>query len=112
MNTIKVTEAAINELKKVKAENSLDEKTFVRVAIRGGGCSGFEYALGFDDKFDDSTDNAEEIGGINFVVDHKSAMYLEGTTLDWQDELSQRGFKFDNPNAWRSCGCGKSFCPK
>ena len=83
----------------------------VRVAIEGGGCSGFQYNLSFSDldKYDQDKDLMMEQDGIKIVVDKKSDLYLDGTILDWHEDLTTRGFKFDNPNATKSCGCGSSF---
>ena len=75
----------------------------------GGGCSGFSYDLRFDDKFDDKLDSKYEYHGVTVVVDKKSALYLDGTTVDYYEGLEKRGFTFDNPNAVKTCGCGSSF---
>jgi len=109
--SITVTETAIKELKKVREEQKLSEDTVVRVGVSGGGCSGFMYDLKFTEAndFNAKADKKIEIGGLTFVVDKKSDLYLDGTKLDFYEELAQRGFVFDNPNAVKSCGCGKSF---
>lgn len=83
-------------------------KLFLRVGVKGGGCSGFSYSL-------DLTENASENDeswnqhGVEIVCDPKSLLYLEGTSIDFKDELMGRGFVFNNPNATSSCGCGSSF---
>ena len=109
---IKLTERAITEVKKIKEDQKLGEGSYLRVGIEGGGCSGFSYKLTFDDgEIDELNDNIYEFDGIKTVVDRKSELYLDGTTVDFHDELDQRGFKFDNPNSAKSCGCGSSFSP-
>ena len=71
----------------------------LRVGVAGGGCSGFQYALGFDDKFDAKEDAKKDCFGVTIVVDKKSDLYLDGTTIDFFEDISRRGFTFDNPNA-------------
>jgi len=102
--TIKLTEAAAKEVK-----NSKEEGQYLRVAVKGGGCSGFEYKLTFDLEYNEGKDTLSNQHGVDVVVDKKSALYLEGTVLDYYSDISRRGFKFDNPNAVKSCGCGSSF---
>jgi iron-sulfur cluster assembly accessory protein len=80
----------------------------LRVAIQGGGCSGFEYALGFD-RGPQEGDHELEFHGVKVVVDPFSAPYLQGSTVDFLETLQESGFKIDNPNATSSCGCGSSF---
>ena len=82
---------------------------FLRIGVAGGGCSGFNYTLGFDDKFDEATDSRYEHHGVAVVVDKKSALYLDGTTVDWYHSIEKQGFTFNNPNAVKTCGCGSSF---
>jgi iron-sulfur cluster assembly accessory protein len=108
---ITVTEAALKELSRVKAEQELGDDSVVRIGVGGGGCSGFQYNLGFDEfeNYNEEADTLTEVDGVKIVVDKKSELFIHGTTLDWVEELNQRGFKFDNPNATRSCGCGSSF---
>ena len=110
---ITLTETAIKEIKKIIVEQKLDENTVVRVGVSGGGCSGFSYSFGFDniDKFDENADTISESDGLRIVVDKKSDVYLNGTTVDFHEDLSKRGFVFNNPNAAKSCGCGSSFTP-
>ncbi len=106
---INLTERAAEEVKKIIGEKKLSETTVLRVGVTGGGCSGFSYALGFDEGVDETKDNSYEFHGITVAVDRKSALYLDGTTVDFYDGLEKRGFTFDNPNAVKSCGCGSSF---
>lgn len=83
------------------------EETGVRAAVRGGGCSGFTYKLDFDNQNTDDRVIADQ--GVEIYVDAKSFLYLMGTQIDFVNELNQSGFKFVNPNAKRTCGCGESF---
>ncbi|QDT54929.1 Iron-sulfur cluster insertion protein ErpA [Caulifigura coniformis] len=103
-----VTEKAAGEIKRVLAEQSMGEKV-LRVAVAGGGCSGFQYRLGFDDAADAAKDHVTEQHGLKVAVDKKSDLYLDGTTVDFYDGLDRRGFTFNNPNVQKSCGCGSSF---
>ncbi len=106
---VRLSEKAANEVKKIIAEQKLEADTVLRVAVVGGGCSGFSYNLGFDKTYDAQQDSKYDCHGIAVVVDKKSALYLDGTTVDFYDGLEKRGFTFDNPNAVKSCGCGSSF---
>ena len=106
---ITLTEAASKEVVRVKDEEKFDDNMLLRIGVAGGGCSGFSYALGFDDKFDDTKDSKFHCHGVDIVVDKKSALFLDGTTVDWHSGLDKRGFIFDNPNAVKTCGCGSSF---
>jgi len=104
-----LTEKAANEVKRIIADQKIEPEMVLRVGVTGGGCSGFSYALGFDKGFDDKVDAKYEYHGVPVVVDKKSALYLDGTTIDFHESLEARGFKFENPNAVKSCGCGSSF---
>lgn len=106
---VTVTEKAAREVKRVITDNKMAETTVLRVAVAGGGCSGFSYKLGFDANFDAAKDHVSEQHGLKVVVDKKSDLYLDGTTVDYQDGLDRRGFEFNNPNVTKSCGCGSSF---
>ena len=108
---LKITEGAIKEFKRALSEMGEEAAThLVRVSVQGGGCSGFMYGLGFVSPDEvGPTDIVEDYDRLKIAVDKKSALYLDGTTIDWMDDLSQRGFKFDNPNAKKTCGCNKSF---
>ena len=99
-----LTESAAS---KMKAMLLSKEETGVRAAVQGGGCSGFTYRLLFDNK--NASDRVITDKEIEIYVDPKSYLYLMGTEIDFIDELSQSGFKFVNPNAKRTCGCGESF---
>ena len=104
-----LTERAAGEVKRVIAEQKLPETIVLRVAVAGGGCSGFEYNLGFDDQVDAQGDDVSEIHGVRIAVDKKSLPYLDATEIDFHEGLDKRGFTFNNPNAKSSCGCGSSF---
>jgi iron-sulfur cluster assembly protein len=105
---ITITERAVQEVRRIISEQKLPEATALRVGVKGGGCSGFSYTLGFDDQVSD-LDQINEIEGVRVVCDPKSFLYLSGTQIDFEDNLMGRGFKFGNPNAAKSCGCGESF---
>ena len=109
MEIITVSERAKSRLQDLMVEENLDmEKYFLRVGVKGGGCSGLSYDLGFDHVEQDG-DKFTEHNGIKIAVDKKSFLYLFGTELDFSDGLNGKGFQFINPNASRTCGCGESF---
>ena len=105
---ISLTERAAHEVKRIVTEQKLPDATALRVGVKGGGCSGFSYTLGFDDQVTE-TDQVLEVDGVRVVCDPKSFLYLHGTQIDFEDNLMGRGFKFGNPNAAKTCGCGESF---
>jgi iron-sulfur cluster assembly protein len=105
---ITLSERAVKEIRRIISEQSLPHGTVLRVGVRGGGCSGFSYSLGFDDKISE-TDQVHEREGIRVVCDPKSFLYLNNTEVDFEESLMGRGFKFGNPNASKTCGCGESF---
>ena len=106
---ITLTERAAQEVKTILDQQSLPpEKTFLRVGVKGGGCSGFSYTLDVADKPADD-DEVFESGGVRVVCDPKSYLYLNGTEVDYDDDLLKGGFMFNNPNAKSNCGCGASF---
>ena len=108
---VTVTEKAASEVKRAMTEAKLPEGTVLRIGVAGGGCSGFQYKLGFDASGNVSRekDHVSEQHGVQVAVDKKSDLYLDGTTIDYYDGLEKRGFTFNNPNVTRSCGCGSSF---
>ncbi len=106
---VTLTEKAAAEVKRILQDNKMEEGTLLRVGVSGGGCSGFSYALAFDKAFDEKTDSRFQCHGVDLVVDKKSALFLDGTTVDFYDGIEKRGFTFDNPNAVKTCGCGSSF---
>lgn len=105
---ITVSENAKKRIYELKAREGMTEKHNIRVAVKGGGCSGLMYDLNFDDSIKEG-DQVFEDKGIKILVDKKSLLYLLGTTLDFSDGLNGKGFQFINPNASRTCGCGESF---
>ena len=103
---ITLTPGAVSQVKQLLSKENKPELG-LRIGVRSGGCSGFSYVLGFDAP--QEGDKVQELEGIKVLVDTKSAGYLEGTQLDYQDGLQGKGFTFSNPNATKSCGCGESF---
>lgn len=103
---VDATDAAIAELKRL-LENESEDVTGVRMAVKGGGCSGMSYVLDFDKEREG--DNVVEQGGVTFLMDRKSTIYLKGIVLDYKEGLKGKGFVFENPNASSTCGCGESF---
>jgi iron-sulfur cluster assembly accessory protein len=102
---VSVTEQAASEIKRLLAEES--GKTGLRLEITGGGCSGMSYGLSFDTQ--QEKDHVIQAHDVNVYIDPKTAIYVKGTTLDFQSGLEGRGFSIKNPQAKSSCGCGKSF---
>ncbi len=105
---IKITEKAVSEVKKIMQENNVPESYGLRVGVKGGGCSGLTYTMGFDEK-EKEGDMIIEQNSVKLFVDGKSLFYLSGTELDFTDGLNGKGFVFNNPNAKKTCGCGESF---
>jgi len=103
-----LTEAAANQVKELKRAQSLPDTVFLRMGVKGGGCSGLSYSLEFDSEIGPH-DKEFELDGIKVVVDKKSYLYLNGTTLDYVQQGLTGGFTFLNPSAKSSCGCGTSF---
>lgn len=103
---ITLTDKAAEQINKLKEEHAL-EGQLLRVFVESGGCSGFEYGMGFDTaKPGDST---LESAGVSFLIDEASLVYLNGSEIDFDDGLHGKGFEVKNPNAHNTCGCGKSF---
>lgn len=106
---IKVSEQAKSKVVTLmQADGYNNEKDYVRVGVKSGGCSGLSYDLNFDKKANDD-DKVYEDNGVRIIVDKKSFLYLIGTTLEYSGGLNGKGFVFNNPNATRTCGCGESF---
>lgn len=103
---ISLTDSAVAKLAELLAEEG--EPQALRIAVTGGGCSGFQYALGFDTEQHDD-DLLFEQHGVRVIVDETSAEYLNGAVVDFQDGLQGKGFAIENPNSTGSCGCGQSF---
>lgn len=107
--SVQLTANAAEEIKKVITEQKMSDKVALRVGVAGGGCSGFEYKLGFEENVDEQSDTVSEMHGVRVVVDKKSLLHLDGTEIDYHQGIDKRGFVFSNPNATKSCGCGSSF---
>jgi iron-sulfur cluster assembly protein len=105
---ILLSEKAANDIKTIIKQQGLpEEETRLRVGVKGGGCSGMSYILGFDKQREH--DLIFETDGVTIYMDKRQGLYLMGTTVDYHDGLDARGFVFDNPNATQTCGCGSSF---
>lgn len=107
--TLTLTEKAAGEVKRIIKEQNVPVPAVLRVGVKGGGCSGFEYSLGFDTAADEMGDIVSDWHGVRVAVDRKSALYLDGMEIDFYEGLEKRGFVFNNPNATKTCGCGTSF---
>lgn len=105
---IEVTPAAAEQIKRLLSEDGKQETHGLRMKVIGGGCSGLQYQLSFDDVVRDVDTDIEQ-DGVRVIVDEKSALYLVGCVLDFVDTLQESGFKIENPNASNTCGCGQSF---
>jgi iron-sulfur cluster insertion protein len=105
---VRLTEKAAQKVNEIRAAEGVAPNLALRLQVVGGGCSGFRYDLYFDEAT--GNDQTFETAGIKVVVDPLSVNYLVGTEVDYVESLEAAGFKFDNPNAKGSCGCGSSFC--
>jgi iron-sulfur cluster assembly protein len=107
---ITLTETAAKQIKDIIQQQNLPgDQTKLRVGVKGGGCSGFSYMLDLTEEAVGETDEQMESNGVQILIDNKSLLYLEGTEIDFKDDVIQSGFVFKNPNATSSCGCGSSF---
>ncbi len=106
-SVVSVTESAANEIKAMLTREKDSAGKGLRVYVEGGGCSGMQYGMVFDEKRPD--DFAAELNGVSVLVDPFSANYIRGSVVDFSDALTGGGFKITNPQAKQSCGCGKSF---
>ena len=104
---IALSDRAAGEIRKIMSTKDIPEGFHLRVGVRGGGCSGMSYILGFDKMREHDT--SFEINGVTVYMDKRHGLYLMGTTVDYHDGLNARGFTFENPNATQTCGCGSSF---
>jgi iron-sulfur cluster assembly protein len=104
---VMLTDKAVAEIKRLMTEPCFDNSKYLRIGVKGGGCSGMTYVLGFDDK--QANDDVFEIGGVTCIMNPAHGIYLMGMEVDWEDGLNSRGFTFKNPNATKTCGCGTSF---
>ena len=107
MIPVTLTEGAVAQIKKLMAADNFDASQKLRIGVKGGGCSGMTYILGFDQPKEN--DQHFIIEGIECIMDKAHEIYLYGMLIDWQDGLNNRGFTFKNPNASTTCGCGTSF---
>jgi iron-sulfur cluster assembly accessory protein len=98
---------ARQELLRLMNDPGFDTSKYLRIGVKGGGCSGMSYVLGFDDR--EASDQDYEVEGVKFIMNPSHGLYLMGMEIDWQDGLNARGFTFTNPNASKTCGCGSSF---
>ena len=105
---ITITDKAKSKIDNLMQDSEMGSDYFLRVSVKGGGCSGLSYNLDFDNE-EQKGDQFFEDRGIKIALDMKSFLYLAGTELDFTDGLNGKGFAFNNPNASRSCGCGESF---
>ncbi len=104
---VNITDAALAEFKRLLTDKSVPAGHGLRVGVKGGGCAGFSYILGFDAATEQ--DDRFEMGGLPVLVNRAHAMYLQGIEIDYHNGLDARGFVFNNPNATKTCGCGSSF---
>lgn len=102
-----ITPSAFQQLMQIKQEQGIGEEYGLRVGVKGGGCAGYSYVLGFDLQKDN--DDVFEYQGLKVFIEKAHLLYLVGTRIDWAEGLNNRGFTFDNPNATETCGCGSSF---
>jgi iron-sulfur cluster assembly protein len=112
---ITVTERAAEEVRRIVEEQRAagvlapDERVYLRVSVKGGGCSGFQNKLDLDPNYNEKSDELFEVNGVSVVADRKSLLYISGATVDFHNDLNKRGFSVSNPNAKTTCGCGSSF---
>ena len=104
---VSLTQSAVQEIKRLMNDPGFDARNLLRLGVKGGGCSGMTYVLGFDAPTE--KDEQFEIEGIPCVMEKSHGIYLTGMQVDWQGGLNTRGFTFINPNASKTCGCGTSF---
>lgn len=108
--SISITDSAGEQIKEMMKDEA--ESARLRFGIKGGGCSGLSYALGFESEINEELDKIEEINGIPVVMNNQDIPIIEGTTIDFKQNMMGGGFSIDNPNAIVSCGCGSSFKAK
>jgi iron-sulfur cluster assembly protein len=106
---VKLTPAAVTKAKQLIEQQGSPADLYLRMGVKGGGCSGYSYELMFDRDVDPKFDRLLEVEGVKVVVDRKSLLFLAGATLDYTGDLLGQGFEFVNPNASKNCGCGTSF---
>jgi iron-sulfur cluster assembly protein len=109
---ISITEKAANEVKRIISEqqqSGAPEKLYLRISVKGGGCSGWQHKLDLDQQIDEKKDELFEFHGVPVVVDKRSLMYVPDVVVDFVDDMNRRGFSVLNPQAKSTCGCGSSF---
>lgn len=107
---ITISEVALNHLDDIMKEEGINKDThYLRVGVKGGGCSGLSYVMDFDDSRTEHDELVETTSGLRVIIDKKSVLYLFGTELQYSTGLNGKGFQWVNPNASRTCGCGESF---
>lgn len=106
---VTISENAAKEMKRVIAEQTGEEKLYLRIRVCGGGCSGFQHKLDISPEYNKDKDTLEEISGIDVVIDNRSKLYLNNVTIDYLNDLNKRGFVVTNHEAKSTCGCGSSF---
>ena len=104
---VTLTKTAVEEIRRLMSAEGFDITQHLRIGVKGGGCSGMTYVLGFDTKTE--KDESFEMEGISCIMEKTHGIYLMGMEVDWQGGLNSRGFTFNNPNASKTCGCGTSF---
>lgn len=104
---VTLTPHAVGEIRKIMQTKQIPDGYGLRIGVKGGGCSGMSYILGFDKRRE--YDQAFDLDDIPVFIDKRHGLYLLGVTVDYHDGLNARGFVFDNPNATSTCGCGSSF---
>jgi iron-sulfur cluster assembly accessory protein len=105
---LQLTPVAVSKVKEILAQQT-PAPTGLRVAVVGGGCSGFSYHMAFENQINEASDNVYTFDGLKVLVDQMSEMYLDGVSIDYIESLEGSGFKFNNPNVKSTCGCGSSF---
>ncbi len=110
---ITITEKAAAEVKRITSEQlagpDAPPQVYLRMSVKGGGCSGFQHKLDLDKDMNPKNDEVFEQHGVAIVIDRRSLMYLNDVMVDFHDDLNRRGFSISNPNAKTTCGCGSSF---
>lgn len=107
---ITISESALNHIIQLMMSEGITPDThYLRVGVKGGGCSGLSYVMDFDENIDSMDEIVEVDGGLKVLIDKKSVLYLFGTELQYSDGLNGKGFVWENPNSSRTCGCGSSF---
>lgn len=107
VSPLKFSPGSVIEIKRLISADGFDHNNMLRIGVKGGGCSGLSYILGFDKR--NENDEEFESDGLTYIMNPSHGIYLTGMEIDWEDGLNARGFSFKNPNASKTCGCGTSF---